>query len=62
MQVVKNNSLVARGYHKACLLVKSQLGQLETSDHPETLCVAEIDPPEGVPHFSLLFFPHLCVK
>ena len=55
-------SAEARRYHQTCLLVESQLGHLQTSDHPETPCVAEIYPPEGVPHFSLLFFPHLYEK
>ena len=41
--------------------MESQLGHLQTSDHPETPCVAEIDPPEGVPHFSLLFYL-ICMK
>ena len=53
---------VPRGSHQTCLLVESQLGHLQTSDHPETPCVAEIDPPEGVPHFILSILSHLYEK
>ena len=52
----------SRGYHQTCLLVESQLGHLQTSDHPETPCVTEIDPPDGVPHFSLSLLSHLFEK
>ena len=53
---------LSRGYHQTCLLVESQLGHLQTSDHPETPCVTEIDPPDGVPHFSLSLLSHLFEK